>query len=576
MDEKSLNEIDAKEFMPQIAISQLSYNQIDIDDLLTEGKFDEKKINDYIEKREKSEDKDLKTKGEIERKLFDKGAFAIIEGYTFIAQESSGTGFGAIAVQAPDGEVIIGYRGTDFPDGAELLELMKEYTQLGVSDRQIEIGGKVGDAIADAQIIIGQQEIKQQNEAIAFAKEISMQTGVNPKEITVVGHSLGGGLAQSVAIHYDAKAYTFNGVGTVQNMTDVIEKNGKSIEDYDITHLVNNRDIVAQAGEKAGKIITVVGSKMQEGVYGIEMTKEEYEIMKITMPEAISTLKKMKWDENKKKYTLQAEVGLDFETHSLYDLIGDNNKIIVDETNRSYISQFKDISNTYVQICKFGEQYAQFGGWEKFKSGFEGLDKIVNMPQDIHQFNMKAQVTIVGLTAMVPSAIMAFVGSDKEKGMLEAMKVELLEIRLDTERIKNIRTTLSRREKIKKTTGFTLSDSSVTVSDFVDEELNIEISLREVRSLKTRLGKMGEKLVGSYVKELNKCTSPHSNLRRVYKDYPSVTSACDLAEREIDRVSEKLKDIGKEVIEKSEAIEKALKQYYEEEMECLKILQSVR
>lgn len=569
-------EIDTEGFMPQIAISQLTYNQIDITSVLDKGEVTEEKINEYIKDREENMDPIIRGKAAIERKLFDKGAFASIEGYTYISQESSGTGFGAIALQAPDGEVIIGYRGTDFPNGEELQELMKEYTLSDPSTKQIEIGGKVGDALADLQIIIGQQEIKQQEEAIAFAKEISIQTGEDPKEITVVGHSLGGGLAQSVAIYYDTKAYTFNGVGTVQNMTDIIEKNGKSLEDYDITHLVNNRDIVAQAGEKAGKIITVVGSKMQKGAYGMEMTKEEYEIMKITMPEAISMLKKMKWDENKKKYTLQAEVGLDFETHSLYDLIGDNNKILVDQTNRSYISQFKDISNTYVQICKFGEQYAQFGGWERFESDFEVLEKMLNMPQDKKQFSKKALVAFLGFVAMIPSTVMAFVGSAEEKSMLEAMKVELQEIRLDTERIKNIRATLSRREKIKKTTGFTLSDSSVTVSDFVDEELNIEISLREVRALKTKLRKMGEKLVGSYVKELNKCTSPHSNLRRVYKDYPSVTSACDLAEREIDRVSEKLKDIGKEVIEKSEAIEKALKQYYEEEMECLKILQSVR
>ena len=576
MNEKNMIEIDTEGFMPQIAISQLTYNQIDITSVLDKGEVTEEKINEYIKDREENMDPIIRGKAAIERKLFDKGAFASIEGYTYISQESSGTGFGAIALQAPDGEVIIGYRGTDFPNGEELQELMKEYTLSDPSTKQIEIGGKVGDALADLQIIIGQQEIKQQEEAIAFAKEISIQTGEDPKEITVVGHSLGGGLAQSVAIYYDTKAYTFNGVGTVQNMTDIIEKNGKSLEDYDITHLVNNRDIVAQAGEKAGKIITVVGSKMQKGAYGMEMTKEEYEIMKITMPEAISMLKKMKWDENKKKYTLQAEVGLDFETHSLYDLIGDNNKILVDQTNRSYISQFKDISNTYVQICKFGEQYAQFGGWERFESDFEVLEKMLNMPQDKKQFSKKALVAFLGFVAMIPSTVMAFVGSAEEKSMLEAMKVELQEIRLDTERIKNIRATLSRREKIKKTTGFTLSDSSVTVSDFVDEELNIEISLREVRALKTKLRKMGEKLVGSYVKELNKCTSPHSNLRRVYKDYPSVTSACDLAEREIDRVSEKLKDIGKEVIEKSEAIEKALKQYYEEEMECLKILQSVR
>ena len=146
MNEKNLKEIDAEELMSQISICQLSYNQVDIDALLTECKFDEIKINDYIEKREKSDDKDLKIKGEIERKLFDKGAFASIEGYTYISQESSGTGFGAIA----------------------------------------------------------------------FAQKISEQVGVSPKEITVVGHSLGGGLAQSVAIYYDATAYTFNGVGTVQ------------------------------------------------------------------------------------------------------------------------------------------------------------------------------------------------------------------------------------------------------------------------------------------------------------------------------------------------------------------------
>lgn len=576
MEEKNLKEIEAEEFMQQIAISQLSYNQVDIKDLLKEGGFNEEKINKYIEDREKSQDKDLKIKGEIERRLFDQGVFTSIEGYTYLGQESSGTGFGAIAVQAPDGKVIIGYRGTDFPNGEELKELMKEYAQLGVSDRQIELGGKVGDAIADAQIILGEQDIKQQNEAIAFVQKISEKAGVSPKEITVVGHSLGGGLAQSAAIYYDTKAYTFNGVGTVQNMTDIIKKNGKSLEDYDITHLVNNRDIVAQAGEKAGQIITVVGSKMQSGTYGIEMTKEEYEIMKITMPQAISLFKKVKWNESKEKYVLECEVGLDFETHNMYDLIGEDKKILVDSSNISYISKFKKVSNQYVQITKLGEIASKQIKDTKIGSMMAFYKKFNTPLSMMLPYDIKEHTVVGGILWLLPDVANTFISSHQEKEVLTAMKQELEQIRLDTERIRQIRAAINKRNQIKSTKGFTLYAPNVSVSDFIDEELNIEVSLREVRNLRRKISKMGEKLLKGYTKELSNCTLQHDYFRRMYADYPSVTSTCDLAEQEIERVNKRLKDIGGIVLEKAEGVEKALKQYYVDEMECIKILKNSR
>ncbi len=573
---KNLVEIEAEEFMPQIAISQLSYNQVDIEKLLVNGKFKQVRIDEYIEDRENSEDEDLKVKGEIERKLFNKGVFATIEGYTYIAQESSGTGFGAIAVQAPDGKVIIGYRGTDFPSGEELQELMKEYTKLGVSERQIDLGGKVGDAIADAQIILGEQEVTQINEALAFAEKVSKQTHVNIQEITTTGHSLGGGLAQSVAIQYDLEGYTFNGVGTVQNMLDVIKKNGKSREDYNITHLVNNRDIVAQAGEKAGKVITVIGSKMQSGAYGIEMTKEEYEIINITMPEAISLLKKMKWDESKEKYILECEVGLDFETHNMYDLIGSDKKILVDPSNKSYISQFNKIANQYVQISKLGEIVSRQMKDSKLSFIIEYCKKIGRPLDVMPPYDIKTQAVAGGFLWLLPGVANAFISSSQEQEMLTAMKEELEQIRLDTERIQKVRVAMNKRKQIKGTKGFTLYAPNVSVSDFVDEELNIEVSLREIRNLRRKISKVGEKLLKGYTQELSSCTLSHNFLKQMYADYPSVTSACDLAEREIDRVNKRLKDIGEIVQEKAEGVEKALKQYYADEMECIKVLKNSR
>lgn len=569
-------EINAEEFMPQIAISQLAYNQRDINNLLLKGKFNEERINEYIKAREDSSDEKIKGQAAIERQLFEKGAFSTIEGYTYITQESSGSGFGAIAVQAPDGKMIIGYRGTDFPDGEELKELMKEYTKSGVSGRQTEIGGKVGDAIADAQIILGEQEITQINEAIAFAEKVSKQTHVNIQEITTTGHSLGGGLAQSVAIQYNLEGYTFNGVGTVQNMLDVIKKNGKSLEDYNITHLVNNRDIVGQAGEKAGKVITVIGSKMQSGAYGIEMTKEEYEIINITMPEAISLLKKMKWDESKGKYIIECEIGLDFETHNLYDLIGDDKKIQVDSSNKSYISKFKKIASQYVQISKLGEIASRQIKDSKLSSMVEYFEKFGAPLNVMPPYDVKTQATVGGILWLLPGVANAFISSNQEQEMLTAMKQELEQIRLGAERIQQVRATINKRNRIKSTKGFTLYAPNVSVSDFVDEELNIEISLREVRNLRRKISKMGEKLLKSYTKELSSCTLKHDYLRRMYADYPSVTSTCDLAEREIERVNKKLKDIGGVVQEKAEGVEKALKQYYEDEMECIKILQNSR
>lgn len=76
--------------------------------------------------------------------------------------------------------------------------------------------------------------------------------------------------------------------------------------------------------------------------------------------------------------------------------------------------------------------------------------------------------------------------------------------------------------------------------------------------------------------ELSSCTLSHNFLKQMYADYPSVTSACDLAEREIDRVNKRLKDIGEIVQEKAEGVEKALKQYYADEMECIKVLKNSR
>lgn len=571
-----ITEINAEEFMPQIAISQLAYNQVEIESLLKDGKFTQENINKYITSREESDDEDIKQKAAIERQLFDKGAFATIEGYTYVTQESSESGFGAIAVKSPGGKVIIGYRGTDFPNGEELQELIKEYTKSGVSERQTEIGGKVGDAIADAQIILGEQEITQINEAIAFAEKVSKQTHVNIQEITTTGHSLGGGLAQSVAIQYDLEGYTFNGVGTVQNMLDVIKKNGKSLEDYNITHLVNNRDIVGQAGEKAGKVITVIGSKMQSGAYGIEMTKEEYEIINITMPEAISLLKKMKWDESKGKYVIECEIGLDFETHNLYDLIGDDKKIQVDSSNKSYISKFKKIASQYVQISKLGEIASRQIKDSKLSSMVEYFEKFGAPLNLMPPYDVKTQATVGGILWLLPGVANAFISSNQEQEMLTAMRQELEQIRLGAEQIQQVRAAINKRNQIKITKGFTLYAPNVSVSDFTDEEINIDVSLREVQVLRRKISKMGEKLLKGYTKELSNCTLIHEGFRRTYADYPSVTSACNLAEREIDRVNKKLKNIGEIVQAKADGVEKALKQYYADEMECIRILQSSR
>ena len=79
-----ITEINAEEFMPQIAISQLAYNQVEIESLLKDGKFTQENINKYITSREESDDEDIKQKAAIERQLFDKGAFATIEGYTYV------------------------------------------------------------------------------------------------------------------------------------------------------------------------------------------------------------------------------------------------------------------------------------------------------------------------------------------------------------------------------------------------------------------------------------------------------------------------------------------------------------
>jgi len=114
--------------------------------------------------------------------------------------EARGSGFSAAAFRNPDtNEIVISYEGS----------------HPGVGDAFKEFWGNWdGDAFQDwiahdAGMFIGLNK-PQPSQALSFYERVKEATNANKEQITITGHSLGGGLADIVAARYGSPGVSFN------------------------------------------------------------------------------------------------------------------------------------------------------------------------------------------------------------------------------------------------------------------------------------------------------------------------------------------------------------------------------
>lgn len=122
--------------------------------------------------------------------------FAEIDGWKLIDKKDGTDGFAAATYKnQKTGEIVVAFRGTEFSTH---------------SDRK-----------TDFQLALG-KNTSQHQQAVQYFESIKSQYGNN---ITVTGHSLGGSLAQAVALTYGVQGVTFNSAAVPDEILDQFNNN---------------------------------------------------------------------------------------------------------------------------------------------------------------------------------------------------------------------------------------------------------------------------------------------------------------------------------------------------------------
>ena len=100
--------------------------------------------------------------------------------------------------------------------------------------------------------------IVQYEEALQLAKEVVDDYG-SERKIVVTGHSLGGGLAQYIALSFGLEAYTFNSAGLWGNTIDKANENASAngTHIFNITNFVAANEVCASQALSTGMLIGV-------------------------------------------------------------------------------------------------------------------------------------------------------------------------------------------------------------------------------------------------------------------------------------------------------------------------------
>ena len=118
-----------------------------------------------------------------------KGKFEVVDYYPNETKQDQVSGFGAICVKDPQGNTYFAMRGTDLKNWSHLTNLQ--------------------DLLADGGLVFNSMPEEQVRDMVAFIE----RNTTNEKQMRILGHSLGGALAQIATAMYPkqtGEAYTFN------------------------------------------------------------------------------------------------------------------------------------------------------------------------------------------------------------------------------------------------------------------------------------------------------------------------------------------------------------------------------
>ena len=141
---------------------------------------------------------------------------------------------GTIYQRVDTGEIVVAHRGTEFDQGPKAI----------LQDGVLADGG-MAVARTNAQ---ANDAIELTGRAIEYAEKMTPRYGGVAPQVTVVGHSLGGCLAQISAHEFQLKGETFNAYGAV-SLNRNIGQGG-----HDVLNHVMAGDLVSAAGQHYGQM----------------------------------------------------------------------------------------------------------------------------------------------------------------------------------------------------------------------------------------------------------------------------------------------------------------------------------
>lgn len=147
-----------------------------------------------------------------------------------IADKASGYQ-GAIYQRVDTGEMVVAHRGTEFE--------REKRKDLVLTD---------GGMVANRSNRQADDAIELTGTALALARQYASENGVQPPQVTVTGHSLGGTLAQVTAHHFGLKGETFNAFGAV-SLGRRIPEGGNDVINHVMAH-----DMVAAGSPQYGQV----------------------------------------------------------------------------------------------------------------------------------------------------------------------------------------------------------------------------------------------------------------------------------------------------------------------------------